>query len=157
MSKMYLKLLTEHATVPVQATVGSAGYDLFSARDLVIPAYGKALVATDLSITVPKGTYGRIAPRSSLAWKHHIDVGAGVCDHDFTGALCVVMFNHAATDFKIEIGDRIAQFIITKIENPEIEVVQELVETERGQGGFGSTGKSELKRHCGVDNIILSS
>jgi dUTP pyrophosphatase len=154
MSKMQVKLLTDKARVPVRATPGSAGYDLFSAMDLVIAPYDKALVGTHLSITVPPGTYGRIAPRSSSAWKNHIDVGAGVLDSDFAGHVHVVLFNHAETEFKIAIGDRIAQLIIEKIETPEIEIVKELARTERGEGGFGSTGKSEFKRHCGIGNIV---
>ena len=81
---MRVKLLTERATIPQRMTPGSAGYDLSSAYSLVIPAKGKALVGTDLSISVPPNTYGRIAPRSGLAWKHHIDVGAGVIDFDYT-------------------------------------------------------------------------
>ena len=98
------------------------------------------MAKTDLSVRVPDGTYGRVAPRSGLAAKHHIDVGAGVVDQDYTGNLGVVLFNHDAKDFEIKKGDRIAQLICEKIEYPDIEEVPSLNSTERGSGGFGSTG-----------------
>ena len=125
------------------ATPGSklaAGYDLYSAYDYTIPAQGKVIAKTDISIRVPDGTYGRVAPRSGLSAKHHIDVGAGVVDQDYTGNVGVVLFNHAQNDFEIKKGDRIAQLICEKIEYPEIEEVTSLNSTDRGAGGFGSTG-----------------
>ena len=118
----------------------AAGYDLKSAYDYIIPGQGKVIAKTDLAIRVPDGTYGRVAPRSGLAAKNHIDVGAGVVDQDYTGNVGVVLFNHAQEDFEIKKGDRIAQFVCEKIEYPEIEEVTSLNCTERGEGGFGSTG-----------------
>jgi dUTP pyrophosphatase len=75
-----VKRLKTDAILPVRASKRAAGYDLSSYEDRTIPAHGKALVKTEISVSVPEGTYGRIAPRSSLAWKNHIDVGAGVID-----------------------------------------------------------------------------
>ena len=95
---------------------------------------------TDIQIKVPHGTYGRIAPRSGLSWKNHIDIGAGVVDEDYRGNVGVVMFNHAETEFVVKKGDRIAQLVCEKISYPEIEVLETLDNTERGEGGFGSTG-----------------
>ena len=118
----------------------AAGYDLKSAYDYIIPGMGKIIAKTDISIRVPDGTYGRVAPRSGLAAKNHIDIGAGVVDQDYTGNIGVVMFNHAQEDFEVKKGDRIAQFICEKIEYPELEEVASLSSTERGEGGFGSTG-----------------
>ena len=118
----------------------AAGYDLKSAYDYIIPGMGKIIAKTDISIRVPDGTYGRVAPRSGLAAKNHIDIGAGVVDQDYTGNVGVVMFNHAQEDFEVKKGDRIAQFICEKIEYPELEEVASLSSTERGEGGFGSTG-----------------
>lgn len=89
---------------------------------------------------VPTNTYARIAPRSGLAWKNSINVGAGVIDEDYRGEVGVVLFNHGPDDFKIMPYDRIAQVIIEKIEPTEIEEVDELNETVRGAGGFGHTG-----------------
>lgn len=111
-----------------------------SAYDCVIPARGKLVVKTDIQIELPEGCYGRIAPRSGLAAKNFIDVGAGVVDEDYRGNLGVVMFNHSDVEFAIAKGDRIAQLICERIFYPQLEEVKSLSETERGAGGFGSTG-----------------
>lgn len=85
----YIKLeiikLTENAIIPTRGSSRSAGYDLYSAENIIIPAHGKGLVKTDIQIKLPRGSYGRIAPRSGLSWKYHIDIGAGVVDEDYTG------------------------------------------------------------------------
>ncbi|XP_028773824.1 deoxyuridine 5'-triphosphate nucleotidohydrolase-like [Neltuma alba] len=135
-----VKKLSDKAVLPSRASSLSAGYDLSSAVETKVPARGKALVATDLSIAIPEGTYARIAPRSGLAWKHSIDVGAGVIDADYRGPVGVILFNHSDADFEVKIGDRIAQLIIERIMTPEVEEVQDLDSTARGEGGFGSTG-----------------
>ncbi|KAK3884412.1 hypothetical protein Pcinc_011315 [Petrolisthes cinctipes] len=136
------KKLTENAFAPSKGSKLAAGFDLCSAYDLSVPAEGKALVKTDLQVEVPEGCYGRVAPRSGLAWKNHIDVGAGVIDQDYRGNVGVVLFNHAKTNFLINKGDRVAQLICEKITYPELEEVEDLEDTERGKGGFGSTGVS---------------
>lgn len=135
-----VKKLSENAVVPSRASPLSAGYDLSSAAESKVPARGKALVPTDLSIAVPQGTYARIAPRSGLAWKYSVDVGAGVIDADYRGPVGIVLFNHSEVDFEIKVGDRIAQLIVQKIVTPEVEEVDDLDATVRGSGGFGSTG-----------------
>ncbi|XP_015065379.1 deoxyuridine 5'-triphosphate nucleotidohydrolase [Solanum pennellii] len=135
-----VKKLSENAVLPSRASSLSAGYDLSSAAETKVPARGKALVPTDLSIAVPQGTYARIAPRSGLAWKYSIDVGAGVIDADYRGPVGVVLFNHSEVDFEVKAGDRIAQLIVQKIVTPEVEQVDDLDSTVRGYGGFGSTG-----------------
>lgn len=94
-----VKKLSEFATLPVRGSARAAGYDLFAAHEHTIPAQGKALIKTDLSLAIPVGHYGRIAPRSSLAWKNHLDVGAGVIDEDYRGPLGVVMFNFGTEEF----------------------------------------------------------
>eukprot|EP00759_Apiculatamorpha_spiralis_P014872 PhF_6_TR21651/c1_g1_i1/m.30837/K01520/dut, DUT; dUTP pyrophosphatase len=132
--------LSAAAVLPTRASVGAAGYDLCSAKDLVIPARGKAIIPTDLSIAVPHGTYGRVAPRSGLAAKHHIDVGAGVIDEDYRGNVGVVLFNHSEVDFPIKVGDRVAQLVLEQILTPDVVEVTSLEDTARGAGGFGSTG-----------------
>lgn len=81
----YAHSLSAKALLPSRGSAGAAGYDLSSAVDVTVPARGKALAPTDLSIALPDGTYGRIAPRSGLAWKNSIDVGAGVIDADYRG------------------------------------------------------------------------
>ncbi|XP_057808195.1 deoxyuridine 5'-triphosphate nucleotidohydrolase-like [Salvia miltiorrhiza] len=135
-----VKRLSEKAVLPSRASPLSAGYDLSSAVDTKVPARGKALVPTDLSVAVPEGTYARIAPRSGLAWKHSIDVGAGVVDADYRGPVGVILFNHSDVDFEVKVGDRIAQLMIEKIVTPEVAEVDDLDSTARGSGGFGSTG-----------------
>jgi len=110
----------------------------------VVPARGKALVDTQLSIAVPPGTYGRVAPRSGLASKFMIDTGAGVVDADYRGVIFVLLFNYSDKDFQVEEGDRIAQIIIERIYTPEVREVNDLEATARGTNGFGSTGGHSL-------------
>jgi dUTP pyrophosphatase len=83
---------------------------------------------------------GRVAPRSGLASKNFIDTGAGVIDADYRGQVKILLFNHAETDYEVKEGDRIAQLVLERIYTPEVEEVQELEESVRGAGGFGSTG-----------------
>nr|POF06811.1 deoxyuridine 5'-triphosphate nucleotidohydrolase [Quercus suber] len=111
-----------------------------SATETKVPARGKALVPTNLSIAIPEGTYACVVPRSGLAWKHSIDVGAGVIDADYRGPVGVMLFNHSDVDFEVKVGDRIAQLIIEKIVTPDVIEVEDLDATVRGEGGFGSTG-----------------
>ncbi|KAL0123607.1 hypothetical protein PUN28_005847 [Cardiocondyla obscurior] len=132
--------LSEKAFAPSKGSEYAAGYDLRSAYKYIIPAHGKELIKTDLQIEVPFGTYGRIAPRSGLALKNHLDVGAGVIDADYRGNVGVVLFNHSKEDFEVSPGDRIAQLICEKITYPKIEEVDTLSDTNRGAEGFGSTG-----------------
>ncbi|KAG2546947.1 deoxyuridine 5'-triphosphate nucleotidohydrolase-like [Panicum virgatum] len=135
-----VKKLSDKAVLPSRGSALAAGYDLSSAAEMVVPARGKALVPTDLSIAIPEGTYARIAPRSGLALKHSIDVGAGVIDADYRGPVGVILFNHSDADFAVKPGDRIAQMIIEVIATPEVAEVEDLDATVRGEGGFGSTG-----------------
>ena len=109
----------------------------------MIPAGGRGVVKTDISIACPAGTYARIAPRSGLAVKKGIDVGAGVVDADYRGNVGVVLFNFGTEDFAVDVGDRIAQLILEKVNMAPVVEVEELTETERGAGGFGSTGVKE--------------
>ncbi|KAF0744596.1 hypothetical protein LEN26_003024 [Aphanomyces euteiches] len=152
---LLVKKLTAHAILPTRGSNFAAGFDLSSAYECVIPAHGKALVKTDLAIAIPSGTYARVAPRSGLAWKSHLDVGAGVIDEDYRGNVGVVMFNHGSEDFHVRPGDRIAQLILERIvSNAPVEEVEELTETDRGDGGFGSTGVAKKFK---VDDQIESS
>src|SRR6056300_294729 len=137
---LLVKKLNGSAYVPARGSPLAAGYDMCSSVDTTIKSGCRGLVDTGIAFTVPYGTYGRIAPRSGLAVKKGIQVGAGVIDRDYTGEVKVVLFNHGEEDFEIKKGDRIAQLIIEKIEMPEVKLVDELLVTERGEGGFGSTG-----------------
>ena len=139
-----VKLLSSKGKLPIKGTSLAAGYDLSSAQQVVIPVNGRALVQTDISISVPKGTYGRIAPRSGLAIKHGITTGARVIDADYTGPIGIVLFNHGNQDFDIQEGDRIAQLILEQVANKPVIEVQELTQTQRGDKGFGSTGSQQI-------------
>jgi dUTP pyrophosphatase len=146
---LQVKKFVPHAILPQRATEGSAGYDLFSTSEQCVPARGKAMISTGIGFTVPHGTYGRLAPRSGLAWKNSIDVGAGIIDADYTLEVKVILFNHSDIDYHISSGDRIAQLILEKNATPPVVEVTELQVTKR-EGGFGSTGTSEFttKKQC---------
>jgi len=138
--KLLVKKLSEKATLPARGTAYAAGYDLFAAHTGVVPARGKALIKTDIAIQMPVGVYGRVAPRSGLAWKNSIDVGAGVIDQDYRGNVGVILFNLSDVDFAVAEGDRVAQLILERYETAEVEEAAELDDSVRGEGGFGSTG-----------------
>ncbi|XP_077444118.1 deoxyuridine 5'-triphosphate nucleotidohydrolase, mitochondrial isoform X1 [Stigmatopora argus] len=132
--------LSEHATRPTRGSAKAAGYDLYSAYNYSIGPMDKAIVKTDIQIAVPHGCYGRVAPRSGLAVKHFIDVGAGVVDEDYRGNVGVVLFNLGKETFEVKKGDRVAQLVCEKIAYPDLVEQETLDDTERGAGGFGSTG-----------------
>jgi dUTP pyrophosphatase len=137
---LLVKRLSDKAKLPTRGSAFAAGYDIYASKDTTVPARGKVLVDTDISIAVPLGTYGRIAPRSGLASKNFIDTGAGVIDADYRGQVKVLLFNHAETDYEVKQGDRIAQLVLERIYTPEVQEVEELEVSIRGAGGFGSTG-----------------
>lgn len=139
-SSLQVKLLSPSATVPTRGSVHAAGYDLYASVETVIAPRGRAVVKTDISIAIPEDTYARIAPRSGLAVKKGIQTGAGVVDYDYRGPVGVVLFNHSDEEFVAKPGDRIAQLILERITTPPVVEVEELSETVRGAGGFGSTG-----------------
>ncbi|KAL6703065.1 Deoxyuridine 5'-triphosphate nucleotidohydrolase [Coniothyrium glycines] len=140
MDVLQVKLLHADATAPTKGSVHAAGHDLYAAVDVVVPARGRALVGTGISVKVPGGTYGRVAPRSGLAHKHGIDTLAGVIDADYRGPVGVILANFSDEDFAVKKGDRVAQLVVERIAMPRVVVVAELEESGRGQGGFGSTG-----------------
>ena len=135
-----VKRLCNNARLQVRGTAGAAGYDLAAAQTAVVPTHGKVLVKTGLSISMPTGCYGRIAPRSGLALKKSIDLGAGVVDEDYRGELGVILFNFGEEDFKTNMGDKISQMIFERVKTPAIVEAGSLEETGRGNQGFGSTG-----------------
>jgi len=139
-SRLLVKRLCDDAVLPERKSKLAAGYDLSSVEETIVKSGGKAIVKTGLQIACPEGTYGRIAPRSGLAAKNFIDVGAGVIDADYRGEVGVILFNFGSEDFEVKKGSRIAQLVLEKICLAEVEEVKVLVETERGASGFGSTG-----------------
>jgi len=136
-----VKKLCYDAIVPTRGSDGAVGYDLYSSEDAMVPNQaGRAIVGTGITVVLPPGVYGRVAPRSGLAAKHCINVGAGVIDPDYTGEIKVILFNHGEKDFEIKKGDRIAQLILERCETPPIEEISIVEDTDRGSDGFGSTG-----------------
>lgn len=134
-----VKLLDFNAREPVKADSGCAGYDVFATINVVIPSGKRKLVPLGISIEIPKYYYFRIAPRSGLSLLG-IDIGAGVIDSSYRGELQVLVINNSDSDFEVLSGDKIAQLILTRCSNSKVEVVQILNQSERGSGGFGSTG-----------------
>ena len=140
---LYIKKLKITATIPKRSTEGAAGYDVSAAEEVVVPAKGKILVKTSISMAIPDGCYGRIAHRAGLAVETHIDIGAGVVDKDHRGEFGVVMFNYYDEDLPIEMDDRIDQLVFEQINTPDVQEVEKLDETVRGEQEFGSTGMND--------------
>lgn len=137
-----IKLLSSEAKLPTRGSEHACGLDLYSPIHVSIKPSEKVLIKTDIGIAIPNGYYGRIAPRSSMAWKKHSDIGAGIIDSDYRGNIGVVLFNLSTENtIEIEPGDRIAQLIIQKYEHVLPKLVSNLEETARNEGGFGSSGK----------------
>ena len=137
---LQIKKLYPDAIIPTRTSPGSVGYDLYSMEEIMVPPMERAFVSTGVCACLPRGVYGRIAPRSGLTLKHGIQTGAGVIDPDFTGELKVILFNHGSEPFVIKKGNRIAQMILERCETPLVEEVEELKQTQRGERGFGSSG-----------------
>jgi dUTP pyrophosphatase len=132
------------AKVPTYATKGSAGFDFYACEDKFILPGNVEAVSTGLSVEIPEGFEIQVRPRSGLALKHSIGVknSPGTVDMDFRGTICVIISNGGKSSFTVNKGDRIAQGVLAKVERAEFFEVEELSNTERGTGGFGSTGKS---------------
>jgi dUTP pyrophosphatase len=134
-----IKLLNDKAVMPTRGTEHSAGFDLYAPERVDIPAGQSYLVGTGISMAIPNGWFGQINPRSSLASKKKIRVGARVIDADYRGEVFINLHNDGDTVYEIKKGDRIAQVVFMPFLGDVIQV-DELDDTERGNGGFGSTG-----------------
>lgn len=141
--------VSPQAKLPVKASEGAAGFDLFASARTVVPAasardgrvdIGRALVSTGIALSLPPGHVGRIGSRSGLSTRHNVEVGAGWIDPDYRGEIKVELKNYSGQDFVVEEGARIAQLIILPIASPELELTESLPPSSRGSGGFGSTG-----------------
>jgi dUTP pyrophosphatase len=136
-----LKFVKLHpsAKLPTRGSGHAAGLDLYSVEDATIPAGERALVRTGLSVAIPLGFYGRVAPRSGLAVEFGVDVLAGVIDSDYRGEIICVLINHSKETIHLEAGRRVAQLVLESIITPQAEWADRLDETDRGSGGFGSS------------------
>ena len=145
MVKIKIKKLDPKVKIPQYKTEGSSGMDLmaFIKESLKIKPNSSELISTGVSIAIPNDTEIQIRPRSGLAVKSQISVlnAPGTIDSDYRGELKVILFNHGVSDFIVNNGDRIAQMVLMPVLKTSFEEVDELPDTIRGSGGFGSTGK----------------
>ncbi|VVB80299.1 Deoxyuridine 5'-triphosphate nucleotidohydrolase [uncultured archaeon] len=141
--KLFVKKLHPNAILPSYAHAGDAGLDIYSVEDKIIQPGERALISTGLSMEFPAGYVCLIWDKSGIAAKNGIKTMGGVIEHTYRGEYKIVMLNTSKEDFKISKGQKIAQALIQPIVTAEVEEVQELTETKRGEGGFGSTGLSK--------------
>jgi dUTP pyrophosphatase len=136
-------IVAQDGFMPTYAQPGDAGADLRSRVTAVVPARGRVLVPTGVSIALPDGYVALVHPRSGLAHKHGITVlnTPGTVDAGYRGEIAVNLYNTTDVDFPVEIGDRIAQLVIQQVERAQFIEVERLPESDRGEGGHGSTGK----------------
>jgi len=136
-----IKKSIELAKTPTRGSTSAAGYDLYSTEEYILKPLERKLFKTGISLAIPKGLYGRIAPRSGLAYKDGIDVMAGVIDEDYRGDVGVILINLGSVDKTIVVGDKIAQIIFENYTAAAFEETDDLSNTNRSDGGFGSTDK----------------
>lgn len=132
--------LDKQALMPVRAHNMDAGLDLLSPVDTVIPAHGAVTVDTRVHIELPPNTSGFLKSKSGLNVKYGI-TSEGVIDVGYTGSIAVKLYNHSGVDYTVHRGDKISQLVVVKIDTPDLVLVEKLADTERGNGGFGSTGR----------------
>ncbi|MCC3356480.1 dUTP diphosphatase [Bacillus sp. REN16] len=135
-------LLNKDARLPLQANPGDAGLDLFSAEEKVIKPGDAELVKTGIKIELPAGTEAQVRPRSGLALKHSVTVlnSPGTIDEGYRGEIGVILINHGKENFVVEKHMRIAQMVIAEVAQVNLLQVEEVTASERGEGGFGSSG-----------------
>ena len=134
-------LLGAGGALPEYGSDGAAGADLRASEAVVIPPGGRAAVPTALRLEIPRGHAGLVWPRSGLAVRHGIDTLAGVIDSDYRGEVRVVLVNHGEEPFAIAAGDRVAQLLVQRVERATFRAADEVGDTGRASGGFGSTGR----------------
>ena len=140
LSTLNFKRLDQRAILPTRGSAAAAGLDLYSIEDVYLEPHQRVLARTGLVVAIPHGFYGRVAPRSGLAVKNGLDVLAGVIDSDYRGELCCALLNTGDGPIELPQGSRLCQLIIEQIITPTPAWSDELDETTRGEGGFGSSG-----------------
>ena len=143
MRTVKIKKLDEKAIIPEYQTKGAAGFDLCSLIDYKLVIGEMKLIPTGLAVEIPEGTELQIRPRSGIAKKHRVTLmnAPGTLDSDYRGPIGIMLINHGHDHFYIKAGDRIAQGILGPVYQAIFNEVEELSETNRGSGGYGSTGK----------------
>lgn len=141
--KLKIKKLSGLAVTPTYATVGSACFDLYATEDGTIWPKQAVSFATDLAFEVPEGWVLKLYSRSGHGFKYGVRLAntTGIIDSDYRGHVPIRLHNDGATAVQIHTGDRVAQGMLERVEQVEFEVVEQLSDTARGEGGFGSTGK----------------
>ena len=142
-SEFKVTKLSEGAKVPTRAHPGDAGLDLYSTEELDLYPGERALVGTGIAVHIPRGYVGLVHPRSGLAVKHGITVlnTPGTVDAGYHGEIKVILYNSSDRPYDISVGDRIAQLVIQEVVLADFEEVDGFDETDRGENGFGSSGK----------------
>ncbi|MCK4650354.1 dUTP diphosphatase [Candidatus Pacearchaeota archaeon] len=138
--KVKVKRLKENAIIPRYAHKGDAGMDLFSAGNYIVPAGKRQLVSTGIAMELPEGYFASIRGKSGLAYKKGISILGGVIEYTYRGEYGVIVLNTGDEDFEDKAGDQVAQIVITPVATAEVEEIEELSETVRGDGAWGSTG-----------------
>jgi dUTP pyrophosphatase len=138
-----IRLLSADAVPPARTRSGDAGYDLRATERVSIPQDGRRLVGTGVAVALPEGVAGLVTPRSGLALEHGLTLlnAPGLIDPNYRGEIKVILHNTSERRYTVEIGDRIAQLLLVPYWAPELEVVDELPASDRGAGGFGSSGR----------------
>jgi dUTP pyrophosphatase len=142
MMQLKVKRLNPAAILPSYARAGDAGLDLFAVKAIAIAPGATALVPTGIAIELPPGTEAQVRPRSGLALKHAVTVlnTPGTVDEGYRGEVGVILINHGQTLFAVEAGMKIAQLVVSPRIQVNVQEAAELSDTQRGSGGFGSTG-----------------
>jgi dUTP pyrophosphatase len=142
--QLKVKLIKEDAKLPQYANPGDAGLDLFSVEEKIIKPGEFALIATGICLELPPGTEAQVRPRSGLALKHGVTVlnSPGTIDEGYRGEVKVMLINHGKKEFKVEKHMRIAQMVVAPVTRMNVIEVEEISDSVRGEGGFGSTGWS---------------
>lgn len=146
MKQVKINKLNNSAIVPTRGSIKAAGYDLYAIESYVLKPGERKLFKTGLSMEIPSGLYGRIAPRSGLAFKNGIDVLAGVIDEDYRGEIGVILINLGSENKAITANDKIAQIIFENYTEVDFSETSKLDETSRGAGGYGSTDKKPAQK-----------
>jgi dUTP pyrophosphatase len=149
--------MTASAIAPARATIGSVGYDICSCENEIVKSGQTKIIKTGIRLEIPYGYEVQIRPRSGISVKTDIIVMLGTIDSDYRGEIGIICKNVGLMDYEVKIGDRLAQFIINKIELMEMEETKVDVNTDRGEGGFGSTGyNGNVEFKTLIDKLVRS-
>ena len=136
-----MKIKLDEGAKVSRAHEADAGLDLCARETKIVPARGSAIFDTGVHVEIPRGAMGLVLPKSGLNVKHSVVASVGVIDAGYTGSIVAKLYNHGKVGYEVEVGDKICQLVFVPIFTPVLEVVDELEDTERGENGFGSSGR----------------